>query len=73
MNLALRLSKKALTPSALSFVAILAINKLLSWSIAALSPTSKAFFTALFVNAAAIYDFDAIFFANVNAVSASLS
>ena len=53
VNLAYLLSKKAFTPSALSLVAMLAMNNDLSWSIAAVSPTSKAYLTARFVKPAA--------------------
>ena len=49
------------------------MNNDLSWSIAADSPTSSAYFTDLFVKPAAIYDFLAILLAKLVAVSISLS
>lgn len=73
VNFAGLLSKNAFTPSALSLVAMLAMNRLLSWSIAADSPTSSEYFTALLVKAAATYDFFAILAARPSAVSINLS
>ena len=73
LKLGLRFSTKAFVPSFLSCEFIMPMNRLLSCSMAAVSPTSRACFTARLVNDAAICDLEAIFFAIEKAASCSFA